>query len=300
MAIPDYQTLMLPVLKLAKTGEFRINEAAPLIAKEFNLTEEEKQARIPSGTQTTINNRVMWAVTYMVKAGLLHRPQRGYFTVTEKGKEILSQKPGKIDVKFLQQFPEFEKFRTSKREKGTERTSTEGDTTPEEKIGLAYEDYSEGVKSDVLSKVLEASPEFFEKLIVQLLLAMGYGGSDEEAGKHLGKSGDEGIDGVINEDKLGLDIIYIQAKRYKLDNTVGRPDVQKFAGSLMGKKANKGVFVTTSFFSKEAYEFVKTIQQRIILIDGDMLTSFMLQHNVGVRVDRTFELKKIDEDFFLD
>lgn len=305
MAIPDFQSLMLPVLKIGATGEVKARDAVDLIASQFNLTEEERDEKLPSGTDTYISNRTLWSVTYLVKAGLLVRPKRGYFTITDKGKEVLSSNPPTINVKFLKQFPEFVEFHTAKKPKtaagGTAADLEDDETeTPEERIGTAYGELLADLRSEVLNRVLHASPEFFEKLMVSLLVSMGYGGSINDAGQHVGKSGDEGVDGVINEDKLGLDIIYVQAKRYATDNTIGRPEIQKFAGSLIGKGATKGVFVTTSTFSKQAVEYAERVPQRIILIDGNKLTRLMVENNVGVRLDRAVELKRVDEDFFIE
>lgn len=302
MAIPDFQTLMLPTLKLGATGEIQLKDSIEILSNEFGLTQEERDHLLPSGTMTTIRNRVAWAVSYLVQAKLLYRPKRGYFTVSDRGKEVLSAPPEKIDIKFLEQYPEFLEFRKKKKSPSTPSITNEDHTpeTPEEGIDTAYTEITAALKDELLSKVLESSPEFFEHLIVNLLVSMGYGGSYEQAGEHLGKSGDGGVDGVINEDKLGLDLIYVQAKRYAPDNSIGRPAVQAFAGSLIGFGANKGVFVTTSTFSSHAYEYASGVPQRIILIDGENLTSLMLEHNVGVRVNRTIELKKIDEDFFIE
>ncbi|MCB0218390.1 MAG: restriction endonuclease [Chrysiogenetes bacterium] len=303
MAIPDFQTLMLPVLKIGNSGEIQAKQATELLSDEFGLTDEERTQLLPSGTTTTIHNRVAWAVSHMVQAKLLKRPQRGYFTTTDRGKAVLQSPPDRITIKYLEQFPEYVEFR--KKKKVTEKVEADGadedsSTTPEERIDTAYSEINAALKDELLSKVMEASPVFFEKLIVKLLVGMGYGGASDEAGKHVGKSGDGGIDGVINEDKLGLDVIYLQAKRYAPENTVGRPEIQKFAGTLIGMSANKGVFVTTSSFSAQAHEYTKTVPQRIILIDGEKLTSLMLEHNVGARVHRSIDLKNIDEDFFLD
>lgn len=304
MPIPDYQTLMLPALRLGNTGEIQLKDGIEILSDEFNLTEEERQHLLPSGKMPTIRNRVAWAITYLVKAGLLKRPKRGLFTITEKGKSVLLNPPDKINLKFLKQYPEFVTFVGKKSEKTVTGEDTgnasESTETPEERIDSAYLEITADVKSELLAKILDASPAFFETLIVNLLVSMGYGGSVAEAGKHLGKSGDGGIDGVIKEDKLGLDMIYIQAKRYAVDNVVGRPSIQGFAGSLIGLSANKGVFVSTSSFSKHAYEYVETIPQRVILIDGEKLTSLMLENNVGVRLHQSIELKRIDEDFFME
>lgn len=293
---------MLPALKLGATGEIQLKDAIETLADEFHLTPEERDHLLPSGNMTTIRNRVAWAVSYLVQAKLLQRPKRGYFTVSERGKQVLTNPPAKIDIKFLEQYPEFLEFRSKKKSPDTPSVTVDSDesATPEERIDTAYTEITAALKDELLDKVLEASPTFFEKLIVKLLVSMGYGGSSSEAGKHIGKSGDDGVDGVIDEDKLGLDIIYIQAKRFAPENTVSRPDIQKFAGSLMGKGASKGVFVTTSSFSKQAIEYVERVPQRLILIDGERLVSLMIENNVGVRVNRAVELKKIDEDFFME
>jgi restriction system protein len=304
MPIPDYQTLMLPTLKLGATGEIKLKDAYTILSEEFNLSEDERQHLLPSGKMTTIRNRVAWAVVYLVKAGLLMRPKRGLFTITDRGKGVLSKNPVHINAKFLKQYPEFVKFtnaKTVKTDSGKkEIIGHDVIETPEERIDSAYQEIVADIKSELLSKILEASPEFFERLIVNLLVAMGYGGSSVEAGKHLGKSGDNGIDGVIKEDKLGLDMIYVQAKRYAPKNSIGRPAINGFVGSLVGFGANKGVFVTTSSFSKHAYGYAENVPQRIILIDGEKLTSLMLEHNVGVRINQSIELKRVDEDFFME
>ena len=306
MAIPDFQTLMLPVLKLGAQGKIQRQQAIEILSDQFNLTEEERAALLPSGVDTYISNRSAWATTFLVKAGLLARPKRGYFTITDRGKEVLATNPDKINIKYLMQFEDFREFRKLKKPQGEVETDSAGtdvseeSQTPEERIGAAHEELLIDLKDQVLERILEMSPTFFERALVKLLVAMGYGGSLEDAGQHLGKSGDGGIDGVINEDKLGLDVIYIQAKRYARDNVVGSPDIQKFAGSLMHRGAGKGVFVTTSSFSKSAVEFADQIPQRLILIAGSQLAELMIEHNVGVRVNRSIDLKKIDEDFFLE
>lgn len=303
MAIPDYESLMLPMLKYGNEGVISFKEAVDKASNDFNLSDEEREETIPSGPEPIIKNRTGWAITYLVKAKLLQRPKRAHFTITDKGKEVLAKNPDTINRKFLEQFPEFIVFLNKKKEKkpSTSQDQTELSlATPEERIGVAYDEITSEIKSELLSKVLDSSPEFFEQLIVKLLVAMGYGGSVEQAGTHLGKSGDGGVDGVINEDKLGLDLIYIQAKRYAPENSIGRPEIQKFAGSLIGMGANKGVFVTTSSFSNHAHEYADNVPQRIILIDGEKLTSLMLEYSVGVRVNQTIDMKRIDEDFFLE
>lgn len=302
MAIPDFQTLMLPILKLGATGEIQRRDAVQMLSEQFELTEDEQAAVLPSGVDTYISNRVAWATTFLVKAGLLERPKRGVFTITMRGRDVLATNPEKINIKLLMQFEEFREFRRIKKTtEGSDEEEVVGDEqTPEERIGAAHEELLVDLKDQVLERILEMSPTFFERALVKLLVAMGYGGSLEDAGQHLGKSGDGGIDGVINEDKLGLDVIYVQAKRYARDNVVGSPDIQKFAGSLMHRGAGKGVFVTTSSFSKSAVEFAEQIPQRLILIKGSQLSELMIEHNVGVRVSGSIDLKKIDEDFFLE
>lgn len=302
MSIPDFQTLMLPALKLSATGNVKLKEALEYLSNEFCLTPEEREHLLPSGNMTTMRNRVAWAVSYLFQAKLIQRPQRGFFTITERGKQVLTSPPSNINIKFLEQYPEFLEFRYKKKpsKSSTDFNEDPAPETPEEEIDNAYSEITAALKDELLSKVLECSPEFFERTIIGLLVAMGYGGSYEQAGMHLGKSGDGGVDGVINEDKLGLDLIYVQAKRYSPDNSIGRPAIQTFAGSLIGFGANKGVFVTTSSFSKQAREFAHGIPQRIILIDGEMLTTLMLENNVGVRVQRSIDLKRIDEDFFIE
>lgn len=304
MPIPTYDKMMFPILKLANTGIINNQIAVQKMSEFFNLTAEERNQLLPSGVESIIKNRTGWAITYLAKAGLLIRPKRSHFTITERGKSVLNKNPESITLNMLDQFPEFVEFKHKKKDKNTiinENYDANSKETPEERIEVAIDEISSAVKSEILSRMLDTSPEFFERLIIKLLLAMGYGGTTEEAGLHLGKSGDGGLDGVIKEDKLGLDSIYIQAKRYAPDNVVGRPALNGFSGSLAGAKSLKGVFVTTSSFSKEAYDYVKNLpQQRIILIDGEKLTTLMLEHNVGIRVEQTIELKKVDDDFFYD
>lgn len=302
MGIPDYQTLMLPLLKLvAQKGQLKSGEATALVSDHFKLTQEERETLLPSGKQEVIANRVGWAKTYMVKAGLLSAPQRGLVVITERGTQVLADNPKQINVQFLSQFPEFQKFRETRHER--EETSAQktqapqvADQTPEELFEGSYQELKEDLIDDLLSKTKSCSPAFFERLVVDVIVAMGYGGSRAEAGKAIGKSGDEGIDGTINEDRLGLDVIYLQAKRW--EGNVSRPEIQKFAGALQGKRAKKGVFITTSGFTAEAKDFVRNIDAKIVLIAGRQFAELMLEHRVGVTVTATYELKKIDSDFF--
>lgn len=302
MAIPDYQTVMLPLLIFLKDGgEHSLREAIDVLADEFSLTENERVEMLPSGQQATFTNRVGWARTYLKKAGLLESTRRSYFRITPRGKQVLFDAPAKINVKFLEQFDEFVQFRNLRRENNhqEEMVSVESiEQTPEESLESAYQKLREGLASDILQITKNCSPAFFEQLVVDLLVKMGYGGSRREAGQALGKSGDGGIDGIIKEDKLGLDIIYIQAKRW--DSSVGRPEVQKFAGALQGQRAKKGIFITTSAFTKEAADYAVLIDTKIILIDGTQLAELMIDHGVGVATQATYEVKRIDSDYFIE
>jgi len=281
--IPDYQSIMLPLLKLTADGDtYRLREAVDLLAEQYQLSEEERRKMLPSGYAPLFANRVGWASTYLKKAGLLVSEKRGYFQITERGKEVLQRQPERIDVRFLDQFPEFIAFRKGSKSKDTADPTDEVETeqTPEEMLEYAHQKLQEELAQELLQAVLDSSPQFFEQLVVDLLLAMGYGGSRADAGRAIGRSNDGGVDGIIKEDRLGLDIIYIQAKRW--ENTVPVREVRDFAGALLGKKARKGVFITTSSFPKSAYEYIQSIEPKIILIDGEQLGQFMIEHNVGV------------------
>ena len=309
MAIPDYQTLMLPVLKVAGDGqEHRIGDVVNQLARNFGLTEEEQQQILPSGRQATFANRVGWAKTYLVQAGLLEATKRGHFKITDRGKKSLAQGPQRIDGEYLSQFPEFVQFKERGKVPGTEAFTSASGTliapmqseTPDELLRSTVKQIETALKKELLDRILAAPPVFFESLIVALLLAMGYGGSREEAGKIVGRSGDGGIDGVIDQDALGLDRVYVQAKRYVAENAVSEPEIRAFSGSLGAAKANKGVFVTTSYFTQPAQNFAERHPFKIVLIDGERLAALMIRHNVGVRIDETLYLKKMDEDFFVD
>ena len=300
MAIPDYQTIILPFLQFLRDEEVRSKrETVEHLAKVFKLTEQELKELLPSGKQPIFSNRVGWARTYMKKAGLIESVKHGYLIISERGKKVLSQNPEKIDVKFLEQFPGFLKFKKSKKVKVPGKiTPPPPDINPEEALEFAYQELQESLASDLLQTIKECSPEFFERLVVDVLIKMGYGGSRKEAGEAMGRTGDGGIDGIIKEDKLGLDIIYIQAKHW--ENTVGRPEIQKFAGALQGQRARKGIFITTSNFSKEALDYVNNIESKIILIDGQRLAELMIDHNVGVSPVASYEIKKTDTDYFIE
>lgn len=302
MSIPDYQSIMLPLLRLASDGvEHRLRDAIDELAKHFALTPEERAQMLPSGTAPVFNSRVAWARTYLKQAGLLEAPGRGVLRITSSGMELLAEKPKAISAKLLERYPEFREFQS--------RGKTEGETpaqatvtvssTPEDRLGSAYQELKTAVEAELLELVKGATPGFFERLVLDLLLKMGYGGSREEAAKAVGQSGDGGIDGIIVQDRLGLDMIYVQAKRW--DNTVvGRPEIQRFAGALQGQRARKGVFLTTSSFSKEAREFAAFIDSRIILIDGKRLAELMFEFKVGVTTVATYEVKRVDSDFFVE
>ena len=303
MAIPDYQTLMLPVLKLASDGkEHKFSQAVEKLADKYRLTTEERNELLPSGSQAVFNNRVGWARSYLKQAGLLASPKRGFFTITPKGTELLGTHPTRIDASILEKYPEFVEFKNRKKDKSESESEIvpsfeQGSTlTPEDALASAYNKLRSALESEILSSVKEASPSFFERVVVDLLVKMGYGGNRQDAGRALGKSGDGGIDGIINEDRLGLDVIYIQAKRW--EGVVGRPEIQKFAGALQGQRARKGVFITTSSFTKEAKEYASAIDSKIILIDGEHLSKLMAEHNVGVSTVGQYEVKKLDSDYF--
>jgi len=299
MAVPDFQTIMLPMLKIAGDGnEHTVHDFLETLAKEFNLTLEDLNEFLPSGKQTRFFNRVGWAKTYLSKSGLLAMARRSYYVITERGKVVLKKNPIKIDMKFLQQFPEYIQFRETGRKSGTEEVeeSISAEQTPEEILEEAFEDIKSNLASDLIENVKSCSPKFFEQLVVELLVNMGYGGSQRDAARAVGQSGDGGIDGIIDEDRLGLDTIYIQAKRW--EGSAGRPDIQKFAGALMGKKANKGIFITTSNFTKDAAEYVGSINSKIILIDGNRLAELMIDYDIGVTNITSYNLKRIDSDYF--
>jgi restriction system protein len=297
---------MLPLLKLAAGGETSVPGVEERLAQEFSLTAEERGQLLPSGRQKLLHNRVHWAKFYMTKAGLIDSPRRGRFVASEAGRALLAGKLQRIDVSELMKIPSFVEFYAGQAKDDdtvvevatSSPPSPSGQVTPEEQIEAAHLALQAALRDDLLQRILQNSPSFFERVIVDLLVAMGYGGSHLNAARQLGGSGDGGVDGVINEDRLGLDRVYVQAKRYGAGNQVGRPDVQAFVGSLVGLGATKGVFVTTSTFSSQAVEFVRHLSQRVILIDGRRLADLMIEQNVGVRASRTVEFKRLDEDFF--
>jgi restriction system protein len=301
MAVPNFQSTMAPLLAaISDQKAHTFTYLIEYICKHFNLSEQEIAQRINSGKQTVIKNRLGWARTYLKKAGLLEIPEKGQLKITIRGLQALAQEQ-EINNDYLKQFPEYVEFKSSKKKLENNQTDLSDQTnkTPEELIDNAADELNRTLSSELLDQIKEASPSFFEQLVVDLMLVMGYGGSRKEAGQATQYTSDGGIDGVINEDPLGLEIIYLQAKRYS-DKTVGRPEVQAFAGALDLQRAKKGVFITTSKFSQDALEFVSLIEKRIVLIDGDILTDLMIEHGLGLTTKRTIEIKAIDTDYFLE
>ena len=306
--IPTYDALMLPVLKRCAEKIWTMRDLIAQIADDLNLSLEERSQQIPSGGAPLIANRVHWAKTYLKQARLLEQPKRGSVQISARGQEVLAANPSKIDSTFLQKFDEFRNFVGKiKIDEGLTSQPAAAvplepsSTTPEEQIAAASRTLVETLRDALLARILEGSPAFFEKLIVDLLVAMGYGGSRTDAGERLGGTGDGGVDGVIREDQLGLDRIYLQAKRYQIGNSVGAPAVQGFIGALVGQGAQKGVLITTSTFTQEALNAAaQSGSLRLVLIDGDALTKLMVRFNVGVRTARTVEIKRVDLDYFED
>lgn len=290
--------LTLPLLEFASDGnEHPMSEAREALAEQFQLTDAEKAELLPSGRQAVFANRVAWAKVYLQRAVLLDSPRRGCFRINERGRGVLRDPPERITVKYLERFPEFVAFRSMSKKNGVEpgAVETEGET-PEETLESAYQRLRGEMAAELLQRVKSCSPQFFERLVVEVLLKVGYGGSRREAGRAIGRAGDEGIDGIINEDRLGLDVIYLQAKKW--EGTVGRPEIQKFVGALHGKRAKKGIFITTGAFSSEAVQYVANIDPKVVLIDGGHLAEIMIDFNVGVSSMVSYEIKSIDSDYF--
>ncbi|HAO21867.1 MAG TPA: restriction endonuclease [Desulfobacteraceae bacterium] len=298
MAIPDFPSIMLPLLKLLKDKrEHSLREVVDQLSDIFNLTEEERREPLPSGLQPTFENRISWAKTHLKKAGLLEPTRKSCFKITKRGLNILKQRPEELNLKYLDRFEEFKDFRAKKDKSEIQPSvSKPSQTSPAEALENAYQTLRDTLAKKILQQIKVSSPSLFEKIVVELLVGMGYGGSRKDAGKAIGKSGDEGINGIIKEDRLGLDIIYIQAKKW--ENTVRRPEIQKFAGALQEQRAKKGICITTSGFSKDAYDYVSKIETKIVLIDGELLAQFMIDHNIGVTSISNYEIKRIDSDYF--
>lgn len=302
MAIPDYQTCMLPLLRYLSDGtEHTLRDAEDSLAEHFKLTPAERAELLPSGQQGIFKNRIGWARTYLKKAALLESPKRGVFKITDRGLKTVASSPSRIDVRYLEQFPEFIQFREASRpeiEVGTAAVTElpQSRTTPEEAIEVAHQGLREQLAAELLVRILACTPTFFEQLVVELLVKMGYGGSRRDAGERIGQTGDGGIDGIIKEDRLGLDTIFIQAKRWQ--GTVGRPEIQKFVGALQGQRAKKGVFITTSTYTAEATDYATRIDTKVVLMDGKQLAGLMIDFDVGVAPAATYVVKRIDSDYF--
>jgi restriction system protein len=308
MPVPDFQTLMLPVLQEYADGKERVSrEVRDKVATRLKLSAEDIAETLPTSPQTRLANRVAWAHSYLKQAGLLESPRRGHYQVTERGRQVLAAPPPRIDIHFLERYPDFQEFRARKGTRsdlaseglpidGAVAPDHEMVLTPDEQVRAGAALVNENLAAQLLERVKQASPTFFENLVVDLLVAMGYGGTHEDAAKVVGRSGDGGIDGVIKEDRLGLESIYVQAKRWEA--SVGRPVIQQFAGALAGHHARKGVVMTTSMFSGEALAYAKTLQTTIVLIDGKQLADLMIEFGVGVNDVETIRLKRVDEDYF--
>ena len=298
MAVPDFQSFFNPVLEIATDGgEHSLKEARERVARAMRLSEQDLGEILPSGIQTKFDNRISWAISYLVQAGVLMRPRRGVFHITDRGRDLIAQGHQRVDVGVLNQYPEFLEFHKPRVGEGTPGPGEPpADETPEEALQRAYQSIRGDLVSEILSRIKTNSAKFFESLVVDLMVAMGYGGSRADAGSSVGQSGDEGVDGIIKEDRLGLDAIYLQAKRW--DGTVGRPEIQKFVGALHGKRAKKGVFITTGRFSEDSLAYVANIDPKVILIDGPSLANYMIDFNLGVATIATYNVKRMDSDYF--
>jgi len=301
-SIPQYHTLMLPLLKVMESGaDMTTKQMRDAVAAHLELTAEALSQRLPSGTQTAFDNRMGWARTYLFKAGLIDRPRRATYAISQSGKQLLLNPPATIDTDFLRTYDQFKEFigtGSNAREGLAPNNETDNDLTPEEQIERGVRQIQGELKDEVLDRVKQLPPEGFEQLVLQLLVGMGYGGSMADV-QGVARGADGGVDGVVNQDHLGLDRIYIQAKRW--EGSVGRPIIQGFVGALAGVGASKGVIMTTSTFAQPAQEYVKTLtDRRIILVDGKRLSELMVKHGIGVSTKQTFVVQRMDEDFFLE
>jgi len=301
MPVPDYQTLMRPLLEvLADGADHNTDSIRAGLAHRFGLSDTDLEELIPSGRDTLFRNRVGWATTYLTRTGLIEKPRRAVYRISDRGRQVMADNPERVDLRVLAQFPEYHVFRPTKPTGRSEAESvgTASDHgTPEELIDGAYRELRAALAAELLDRVMEQSPQFFEHLVLDVLHAMGYGGGSDDATERLGQSGDEGVDGVIREDRLGLDLIYVQAKRWQ--GVVGRPEIQKFFGALHGKRASKGVFITTSTFTRDASDYADGVSPRVILIDGRRLAQLMIEHSVGVTVTHEYRVKRLDLDYFV-
>lgn len=304
MAMPKYHEFMKPILELLKDNQtHKLNDVYNTLAMRLNLSEEEKKELLPSGKQLVYKNRIGWALTYLKKAKVIESPARATYRITDLGQKVIAENPDIINQDYLKRFDGFNDFINSSSGNtmlDNNVPNMEKDESPQELLDRAYKTIFNALTDDLLNEVMKQSPDFFEKLVVDLLVAMGYGGSKIENGQVLGKSGDEGIDGIIKEDKLGFEKIYVQAKRWNIETSIGRPELQKFVGALTGQGASKGAFITTASFTKEAKDYVsKQRACKIILIDGRTLALLMVEYNVGVSIDNTYYIKRIDTDYFI-
>lgn len=301
MPVPDFQSMMLPLLELTADNQpHSVSEAYEVLAHRLGLAAGDLEEMLPSGRQSRFKNRVQWAKTHLSKAGCIRMAGPAVFEITTRGEQLLAEGPERVTIALLRRYPEFREFRARKPSDapdGALQQTADDEQTPQEVLEASYQSLRHALADELLARIMSSPPEFFERLVVDLLVAMGYGGSRLDAGASLGKSHDSGVDGVIKEDRLGLDAVYIQAKRWQ--NNVGRPELQAFAGSLMGLKARKGVFITTSAFTSEAAEYVKSVQERnIVLVDGETLAELMMDHDVGVSEVSRFIIKQLDSDYF--
>jgi len=297
--IPDFQSIMLPLLKSFEEGEIKSSKELRFnMVNHFNITEEEQKEKIPSGKQFTYSNRIAWAISYLKMAELIFSPKRGSYRITEEGVNVLKNPPDKITISFLKQFENFSKNRNPEKDENIEQDEQITDKTPDELIEIGYKQIKNELSLQLLNQIKDDSPYFFEKLVLDLLLKMGYGGSEMDNGELTQKGSDEGIDGIIKEDRLGLDKIYIQAKKW--ENNVGRPEIQKFVGALQGKRAKKGIFITTSTFSKDAYDYAQNLDVAVILIDGKKLAEYMIENELGVTLKQNYKIFNIDSDYFIE
>jgi restriction system protein len=305
MPVPDFQTIMLPLLRFTKDRrEHSTRDAIEALADFFSLTDAERKELLPSGQQAAFDNRVAWAVSYLKKAGLLEATRRAHFRITDRGCSVLQENTDRVDVKYLERYPEFVEFRTRRNAPDAPASHQKPavgeveEQTPEEAIEAAHQRLRNDLATELLQQIMSCSPTFFERLVVDLLLKMGYGGTRKDAGQAIGRSGDGGIDGIIKEDRLGLDAIYIQAKRW--EGSVGRPEIQKFVGALQGQRAKKGIFITTSSFTSDAASYANMIENKVVLIDGELLAKLMIDNGVGVSSVATYEIKRVDSDYFVE